>query len=55
MFQLPGEHGPMYASIGLAPSSGYQDEHYRKAPGLQTRLGQRAGMSPETTACRDSP
>jgi hypothetical protein len=32
MFQLPGEHGPMYASIGLAPSSGYQDEHYRKAP-----------------------
>jgi hypothetical protein len=29
MFQLPGEHGPMYASIGLAPSSGYQDEHHR--------------------------
>jgi hypothetical protein len=31
MFQLPGDHGPIYASIGLAPSSGSEDEHYRKS------------------------
>jgi hypothetical protein len=29
MFQLPSEHGPVYVSIGLAPSHGATDGDYR--------------------------
>lgn len=32
MFQLPGEYGPIYVSIGLAPWPGSEDGHYRLLP-----------------------